>query len=107
MGAQCIEVYKICCALEKENMTALCAELRTLFITYVYKITATIVEHEGHVNETSYCSEMPNQTLSYFSQAALLTGDEKYLKGAKECLIKSEAFFANQPDFHLNCVNVR
>lgn len=107
IGAQCIEAFTICNALKKEGLLSLHDRLVSLFITYVNKIDKEIVEHEGHVNETSYVNEMPNQTLSYYSQASLLTGDEKYLKKAEECLLKSENFFAKQPDFHLNCVSVR
>jgi len=107
LGAQCIEAYKILTALKKEGLDSLYNKLLELFLCYIEKIDAEIVEHEGHTNETSYVSEIPNQTLSYFSQAALLTGKEKYLQYARDSLKKSQCFFANQPDFHLNCVNVR
>lgn len=105
--AQCMEGYSICTALKKEGLTELHDELHKLFIMHVEKFGGEVVEHEGHVNETSYVSEVPNVKLSVLSQAFLLTGDEKYLKVAKEYFEKTKAFFANQPDFHLNCVNVR
>ena len=107
LGAQCIEAYKICQALKKEGLNLLYNRLFELFICYVEKIGAEIVKHEGHINETSYCSEKPNQRLSYFSQAVCLTENEKYLRAAKDSLIKTKIFFAKQPDFHLNCINVR
>ncbi len=103
-GAQCVEAYKICEALKKEGLLSLYKQLFGQFITYVDGVYS---EQVRHVNETSYVSEVPNQNLSYFSQAFLMSGDEKYLKAAEESLVKTKAFFAKQPDFHLNCVNVR
>lgn len=107
LDAQCMEIYNICKALEKEGLNELHQRLLELFLIFIDKIGEEIAEHEGHVNETSYVSEHPNIKLCAFAHALLLTGDEKYMRGANDYFVKTKAFFGLQPDFHLNCVNVR
>lgn len=107
LDAQCMEIYNICKALEKEGLVGLYNRLLELFLTFIDKIGEDIAEHDGHVNETSYVSEHPNIKLCAFAHALLLTGDQKYRKGADDYFVKTKAFFGSQPDFHLNSVNVR
>ena len=107
--AQCIEAARICEALKKEGLDELQGAVKTQFLKYASQIEGeqTIAASAGHVLETSYVSEHPNSRISYLSQAYLLDTKEEYREKAKDQLIKTEAFFAHQPDFHMNCIGVR
>lgn len=107
LDAQCMEIYNICKALEKENLNELYEKLLELFLIYADKIGKKSAKHKDHINETSYVSEIPNIRLCAFSQAYLLTENEDYLNRAHDQFAKTVAFFGFQPDFHLNSVNVR
>ena len=101
--AQCIEAVRICNALEKEGMNDLKNTLRDTFLLYVNNSSELLCADM----ECTWCSEAPSNHLCYQSQAYLLTNDDKYLKMAENSLLMLKAFFAKQPDFHLNCVPVR
>lgn len=101
--AQCIEAVKICDALKKEGLDDLRKKFLRAFLMYVDGSSQL-----GFADmECTWCSEAPGNHLSYQSQAYILTHDEKYLKLAENSLPMLEAFFARQPDFHLNCIPVR
>ena len=57
--------------------------------------------------ETSYVSEYPNTRMCYLAQAYILDPKEEYRLKAEDQFIKTKAFFAQQPDFHMDCINVR
>ncbi|MBR2340039.1 MAG: hypothetical protein IKA74_04310 [Clostridia bacterium] len=106
VDAQCIEAVKICRALEKEGMTDLKDNLTSTFLIYADRIAESFWTAEGE-SEICYVSELPNDRLAYLSQAFALTGNKKYADAAESYLRKTEAFFGDQPDYHLNCINVR
>ena len=107
--AQCIEVVRICKALEKEGMEELKNSVKELFLRYADQIPCGKVNMENvtQIIETSYVSEHPNDRICYLSQAYLLNPKEEYRYKAEDQFVKTQAFFAQQPDFHLNCINVR
>ena len=107
--AQCIEIVRLCEALKKEGFYQLHDSLKAKFLQYADQIeyTRAIERSAGHVLETSYVSEHPNTRLSYLAQAYLLEPKEEYRQKAQDQLIKTKAFFAHQPDFHMDCVGVR
>lgn len=107
--AQCIEIVRLCQALKKEGLDELHDTLKTLFLQYADGIegSRTIEQSEGHVLETSYVSEHPNCRVSYLSQAYLLDPKAEYHEKAQDQFVKTKAFFAHQPDFHMDCVGVR
>lgn len=104
--AQCMEVSEICEYLRKENMLELENKLSRLFLKYADSLVSSFKTAESR-GETSYVNEIPNERCAYLSQAYKMTGDERYLRRAKEYFEMSRAFFSEQPDFHLNCVTVR
>ncbi len=103
--SQCIEAVEIVKMLEKEGMN----ELRESVIKEFLSHTDSIIERKGKLisKEVTYASEAPNTDCAYFSQAYILTGNKAYLKEAEKYLKMSYAFYGCQPDYHLNCVNVR
>lgn len=106
--AQCMEVFAICEALKKEGMHELQESVKTMFLRYADQIKfgkANI--KDAKILETSYVSEHPNCRLSYLSQAYLLEPKDEYRRKAEDQFTKTQAFFAKQPDFHMNCINVR
>ena len=107
--AQCMEVFHICEALKKEGLCELTEEVKAAFLRYADQIKYGKVNMDGikKILETSYVSEHPNDRLSYLSQAYLLEQKEEYKLKAEDQFIKTQAFFAKQPDFHMNCINVR
>jgi hypothetical protein len=107
--AQCMEVFHICEALKNEGLCELTEEVKASFLRYADQIKYGKVNMDGikKILETSYVSEHPNDRLSYLSQAYLLEQKEEYKLKAEDQFIKTQAFFAKQPDFHMNCINVR
>ena len=103
--AQCMEVSDICEILEKENLFDFKEKLFELFLKYADNLVSNFDSWQP--GECSYCSELPNSRCAYLSQAYIMTKDEKYLNVALKQLQMTLAFFAQQPDFHLNCINVR
>lgn len=101
-----LEVYKICGMLEKAGLNSLRERLIELFITFINNIDPIIVEDENYISEISYGSGIPNGRLSFFSQAYLLTGEQKYLNKADDYFVKTKAYFGLQPNFHMNAINV-
>lgn len=104
--AQCIEAYNTIQCLEKEGFSSMAQRLKELFLHYLDSINSVIAGGK-HMLETSYVSEYPNLRMCYFSQAYLLTGKGEYLTQARDYYVKTQAFFGQQPDFHLNGVNIR
>jgi len=106
---QCMEIFRICKALEKEGLCDLRNSLKELFLRYADQIKYGKVNMENikQILETSYVSEYPNCRICYLSQAYLLEPKEEYRQKAEDQLLKTQAFFAHQPDFHLNSINVR
>ena len=107
--AQCMEVVRICDALRKEGLDDLRLALKEQFLRYVDQIRfgKANMKDVTHILETSYVSERPNEQLCYICQAYLLEPKEEYRRKAEDKFIETKAFFAEQPDFHLNCINVR
>jgi len=107
--AQCMEVVRICEALKKEGMDELRRSLKEKFLRYADQIQygKANMENITHIMETSYVSEHPNDRICYLSQAYLLEAKDEYRHKAEDQFVKTKAFFARQPDFHLNCINVR
>ena len=104
--AQCCEVSDICEILEKEKLFSLKEKLTDLFLKYAENLVSK-ARSWNFLGECAYCSELPNSECAYTSQAYIMTKDKRYLEAASETLKMTMAFFARQPDFHLNCVNVR
>ncbi|MBQ4629844.1 MAG: hypothetical protein IJB70_02515 [Clostridia bacterium] len=107
--AQCMEVVRICDALQKEGLDDLREALKTKFLRYADQIRfgKANMKDITHILETSYVSERPNEQLCYLSQAYLLEPKDEYRLKAEDKFLETKAFFANQPDFHMNCINVR
>lgn len=103
--AQCIEAYDIIEILRNESENELASTVEKRFIEYVDRISG----HGYKVisAETGYTSEAPNEMVNYLSQAYLLTRNKDYLDYAGQHLMAARGFYALQPDFHLNCINVR
>lgn len=106
--AQCIEAVRIYKALKEEGIDELAEEFYEKFLTYVQNLDGSsgISSPVGYV-ECSWCSEIPASILCYCAQAYVLSGDTKYLEQAKAYDKMSQAFFAYQPDYHVNCIPVR
>lgn len=104
--AQCMEVSDICEILEKEKLFDIREKLLGLFLKYVEVIMKGLETWDGQ-HECSYCSEIPNCKCAYISQAYIITQNKKYLSVLSAYLKMNLAFFAQQPDFHLNSINVR
>ena len=107
-SAQCIEAVRIYRALEEEKMTELARSFLEQFLNYAEKLggKSGISSPAGFL-ECSWCSEIPCGILCYNSQAYILSGDTKYLDRAEKFDAMLKAFFAYQPDFHMNCITVR
>lgn len=101
-----LEVYKICGLLEENKLFDLRERLLELFLKFVNFIDPIIVDEGDFVSEISYGSGIPNGRLSFFSQAYLLTGEQKYLDKADDYFVKTKAYFGLQPNFHMNAINV-
>jgi len=103
--SQNIEALRILEALKKENLTELYSMLYSCFVRHA----DSIIERSGisESKEVTWVNEIANDMCCYLSQTYILTGNEKYLKEAEINYKRSRAFYAYQPDFHLNCVTVR
>ncbi len=107
-SAQCIEIVRICSALEKKGLKELREKLIEEFITYADNITkSTQLGTKEGIIEVLWCNELPCSNMCYQAQAYILTEDEKYREIADAYANMTKAYFAMQPDFHLNCVPVR
>ncbi len=101
----CIRTYEICELLQAEGLH----ELRERLIHH------TLVHAERIIRDGSKCfSEevkctqfMFNGKVNILCQAYMLSGDKKYLEMAPGFIEKSNAFFARQPDYHVNMNAVR
>lgn len=101
-----IEVCNICEMLEKQGLNDLRERLIELFLTFADNIDPIIVEDENYISEIAYGSGIPNGRLNFFSQAYILSSDEKYLNKANDYYAKTKAYFGLQPNFHMNAINV-
>ena len=91
--------------LEKENQKELSDKLRKFLLETADNYVNSSFGLTGI--ECAYVQEHPNNKCVYASQAYLLSGDEKYLLEAKKQKNISEAFYACQPDYHMNGISVR
>jgi len=102
---QLAEVYPIVQMLEKEGLSALADEIRQqirrVAENYAHNAASSIAD------ECTYVQECPNNRCVYASQAYLLFGERKYLEEATRQKNMAEAFYACQPDYHLNAISVR
>lgn len=107
--AQCFEVVRICEALEKEGFYELRNSIKELFLQYADQIQYGKFNMQSNTKilETSYVSEYPNVRMCYLAQAYMLEPKEEYRLKAEDQFVKTKAFFAHQPDFHMNSINVR
>lgn len=103
--AQCIEMVPICKALEKEGMFDLLEQIKTWFIAH----GDSILERNGVSvsEETAWCNENSDCLCAYLSQIYLLTGEKKYLDGARMYVDFVRMSYGKQPNFHQNCISVR
>ncbi len=102
---QVCEPYDLIELLEKENMHEYADEIRKNLIKvadgYLNKGITSVA------GECAYVQECPNNRCVYASQAYLVSGKEEYLEEARLQFNMSTAFFACQPDFHMNSIAVR
>jgi len=103
--SQNIEAVRILECLKKEGLDELYSKLYSYFIKHADSIITRSGISES--KEVTWVNELPNDMCCYLSQAYIVTGDKKYLKEAEINYKRSRAFYAYQPDFHLNCVTVR
>ena len=103
--SQCIEAVRTLEALKKEGLSELYSALFDAFIAHA----EAMIERSGicKSEEVVWVNELANNVCCYLSQAYILTGDERYLNESKIHREKSAVFYAQQPDFHQNCVAVR
>lgn len=101
----CMRFLELCALLEKENMGNLLERLKNHVLVHADRV----------VKDGSYCfSEEVSCEMFMFCgkvnvlyQAYMLSGNKDYLKLAPEFIKKSDAFYAQQPDYHTNFLMVR
>lgn len=101
----CIRTFEICRSLQKEGLT----ELRERLLGHTFAHADRIVRDGSECfSEEVKCTQfMFNGKINILCQAYMMSGDKKYLKFVLDFIERSNAFFAKQPDFHLNMIAVR
>lgn len=105
-GFYCIGIPTYGYSLLKENGYA--TEADTLLNDF--RLMADMFCANGHdypVHEVNYEQSIVAPSVIHLLNMYMLTGEEKYLKGAESQLPLLESFGGRQPDFHLNDIAVR
>ncbi len=101
----CMRLFEICSLLEKEKLTELFDRLKALIFAHADRV---IENGSKCFSEEVACTQfMFNGKINMLTQAYLISGDKKYLELVPEYIKRSNAFFGNQPDFHINKLAVR
>ncbi len=101
----CIRNSEICSLLQKERMNELSQKLIKYTLAHADRI---LNDGSKCFSEEVTCTQfMFNGKINILCQAYILSGNKKYLEYVPEFIEKSNAFFAKQPDFHLNMIAVR
>lgn len=102
---QLAEPLDIIDLLKRENQN----DLADILIGHLLRKSEDYINYPFgiHGTECAYVQERPCNRGVYASQAYLLSGDEKYLLAAKKQKNIAEAFYACQPDYHMNGISVR
>ena len=101
----CMRLFEICSLLEKEKLTELLGKLKALIFAHADRVIAN--GSRCFSEEVSCTQFMFNGKINMLTQAYLISSDKKYLELVPEYIKRSNAFFGNQPDFHINKLAVR
>lgn len=101
----CMRLAELYWLLEAEHMCDLQNKLKECIYSHADRILAnanSFFSSEVTCTQFMFCGKV-----NVLSQAYMISGDNKYLEFIPEYIKRAKAFYAHQPDYHINLLAVR
>lgn len=100
-----ISVYRTAMAFKDAEMDKEYSEILKLFKVHVDNMVKNKTSYPKH--EVNYEQTIVSPAATFISEFAVLSGDERYVKEAKNHIEILERFNGHQPSYHLNEIPIR